>query len=185
MEEGLEEDGRFLVADAEPAEVLEPRNGAFDGPAALVAPERAAVLGGVRGRAAPAVRGDHLDALLGQVVVEQVAVVGLVADDALGVPGGEHEVKEALHQPGFVGAGAARGHRDGQAAGVHEHHDFHAFSGLGDAEAVAAAAGLAEGRVDEALVEAVAAALLEERPRVAHDALEDALARPALEEGYF
>lgn len=83
MQEALEEHGGLLVADAQAAEVLKPRDRAFHGPASLVPPQRAAILRGVLGLAALAVRGDHLNALRVEIFIQRVAVVGLVADDAL------------------------------------------------------------------------------------------------------
>lgn len=116
MEEALEQHGGLLVPEAESSEVLEPRDRAFDGPAAFVPAQGSAVLRGVLGRAALAVRPDHLDALLREVVVEQVAVVGLVADDPIGVAGRGHEVEESLDEPRPVRARAGGGDRHGQAA---------------------------------------------------------------------
>ncbi len=77
--------------------------------------------------------------------------------------------------------GAAGRDRDGETAGIDKHHDFHAFSGLGNADAISPAAGLAEGRIDEALVEAVAVALLDEFARIAHEVLEHTLLHPERE----
>lgn len=78
---------------------------------------------------------------------------------------------------------AAGAHRDGQAPRIDELHGFHAFPGLGEADAVTKAAGLAEGRIDESPVEAVPAAVLDQITGVTHDGLEDAFAGPALEVG--
>jgi hypothetical protein len=79
MKEALEQHGGFLPADAQPSKVLNPGDRAFDGPAALVAPQRTAVLSHVLGLAVSAMRGDQLDALLRQLCGQFVAVVGLVA----------------------------------------------------------------------------------------------------------
>lgn len=121
MKEALEEHVRLLVADAQTAKGLEPRDRAFDGAAAIVPADRAAVLGNVLSLAAPAVRPDHLEAPMGQVVVRHVAA---------GILNGEHEVEQAMHQRALVRAGAAGGHRHRQAAGVDKDHDFHAISRL-------------------------------------------------------
>jgi len=64
-----------------------------------------------------------------------------------------------------VRAGAVGGDRDGQTASIRQHHDFHAFPGLGDTDPVAAAS-LAEGPVDNALVETKSFALLDELVRI-------------------
>jgi len=72
---------RAVVAHDEPAEVPEPGEGAFHGPASPVTPQRPAVL---RGRLAPilAMRNDQLDAALGQSLPQRVTVVAAVSDDA-------------------------------------------------------------------------------------------------------
>ena len=61
---------------------LDPSEEAFDEPAPRVSTEPAAILRGwldsVR-----AVRGDHLDALSAQFVVERIAVIGAIADEVL------------------------------------------------------------------------------------------------------
>ena len=71
---------RAIVADDQAAEVAEPGEGAFHGPAPPVSPERPAVLGR---RLAPilAVRGDQLDAAPGQLLAQRVAVVATISDD--------------------------------------------------------------------------------------------------------
>lgn len=71
MEEALDEHGGLLVADAQAAEVLEPRDRALHGPASLVPTQRPAVLRDDVLLAVVPVRRDHLDAL----VVETLPVV--------------------------------------------------------------------------------------------------------------
>lgn len=151
MQESLEETSRLLPADAESAVVLEPRDGAFDGPSAAVAAE-VSVLREILGASVRPVRRDQVRALAGELIVQRVAVVRLVADDAAGRHAGEHELKEALHQRALVRRGRGPVDRHRQPAGVDEHHDFHALSGLGDADPIPAALGFAERRVDEALL---------------------------------
>jgi hypothetical protein len=74
--------GVVLKAGRHAAEVLEPREESFDLPAAAVAAQGPPVL---RRRPPPvtAVRGDHLDACSGQLGVERVRVISLVADQSL------------------------------------------------------------------------------------------------------
>ena len=64
------------------AEVLEPGEQSFDLPATTVTAKRAAILG--LHLPAAAIRCDQLDAFFGEAFRERVAVVGLVADEALG-----------------------------------------------------------------------------------------------------
>jgi len=103
----------------------------------FVASELAPVLRDVLLLAILAVRRDHLYALVIQVIMQRVAVVRVVADDAMRCLGAEHELEQALHELGFVRACAARGHRHRQAAGIYQDHDFHAISRLGEPHAVA------------------------------------------------
>jgi hypothetical protein len=69
-----------LIARHEAPEVLQPCEEPFDLPAATVAAELSAVLCDVPARRA--VWGDELDAALGELGVQGVAVVTAVADDA-------------------------------------------------------------------------------------------------------
>ena len=64
------------------------------------------------------------------VLVERIAVVGLVADDARGRVGAEHEVKEPLHELALVGRRGAGLDRDRQPAGVVLHQLGAALGGL-------------------------------------------------------
>lgn len=174
MEEPLEEHGGLLPADAEPAVVLEPGDGAFDGPPTSIASEHSPVLRDVLRLAIAPMRRDEVAAHAGELIVERVAVVGLVAADAIGRHACEHEVEEALDELALVGRGRRGVDGHGQAAGIDQHHDFHAFSGFGDADAIAAALGLAEGGIDEALVKPVAVTFIDEASGFTHDPLEDA-----------
>jgi hypothetical protein len=81
MKEGLVNRKRTVVADHESAEVAQPREGAFDGPAPPVAAQRPAVLGRWL---APilAMRGDQLDAAPRQLLPQRVAIVTAVSDEA-------------------------------------------------------------------------------------------------------
>lgn len=118
------------MADAEPAEVLEPADGAFHRPSASEAAELPSVLRDILRLAVLAVGRDQLDALVVEVLIERIGVVGLVADDARRRIRAEHEVKEPLHQGALVRARAAGSDRDRQAACINQHHDFHAFPAL-------------------------------------------------------
>lgn len=70
-----------FVACHDAPEVVQPREEAFDLPAAAIAPECPPILGGPAA-APPAMRRDHLNpALLAQARVEGVAIIRLVADE--------------------------------------------------------------------------------------------------------
>ena len=79
MKEALEQGGRFLPANAQSAEVLNPADGALDLPAPLVPSHRSAILRHVLRLAIRAVWRDHLDAFFRQLIVQFVAVIRLMA----------------------------------------------------------------------------------------------------------
>jgi len=80
VQEALEEQRGLLPADAQSAVVLEPRDRALDGPPSAIATQEAAVL-----RLDPAVGAvwrDEIAPRAGELIIQRIAVVGLVADDA-------------------------------------------------------------------------------------------------------
>lgn len=79
MKEGFLNLRVVVVAHQQPAKVARPRKGALDFPAVPVAVQRAPVLNFLF--AAAPVRTDQLDALLGQVKVQAVAVVTAIGDE--------------------------------------------------------------------------------------------------------
>src|SRR4029450_6961358 len=101
---------RFFPANAKSSIVLEPGDGAFDGPASFGASQGSAVLGL---RAIEPVGGDHLDSGSGQELVETVTLVSFVSDDSRRSGLRNHETKELLDEMAFggVGRGAASRHR--------------------------------------------------------------------------
>jgi len=134
VQESLEIVGVELVASDEPAEVEEPGEETLDLPASAVATELASILG--RHFASGSVRRDELDAaLLHQTFVELVAVVGPVADHALGLFVDEHLVESLLDQGHFVGASAFNPKGERKASAVCDCHDLGplAFLGFPDA----------------------------------------------------
>jgi len=90
MKEGMVNLQPAVVTNDQAAEVSQPGEGAFHGPAPPISPERPAVL---RRWLAPilAVRGDQLDAAPGQLLPQRVTVVAPVGNQALrllpGTPG--------------------------------------------------------------------------------------------------
>jgi hypothetical protein len=84
MKERLVDGQRAIIAHDEPAEVAEPGEGAFHGPASPVTPQRSAVL---RRRLATilAMWDDQLNAAPGQSLPQRVAVVAAVRNDAGGL----------------------------------------------------------------------------------------------------
>src|SRR5262249_43554303 len=145
----LKENGGFFPADTESAEVLEPGDGAFDGPAFLVSSQWPSVLSL---RAITAVGSDHFHSHLRHLLIKHVAVVSFVANQALGDLSGHHEIKESLNQMALVRGRrrAVRGHR--QTFAINHNHDFDALSNTGAADPIAAALGFSKGPIHEAFV---------------------------------
>src|ERR1700678_4791570 len=75
----------FFPTSEESAMVAQPRDGTFDHPAMTIPTQRSSVLGFIFREPVTAVRRNHFDAELGQGIIEGVAVVGLVSDQALGL----------------------------------------------------------------------------------------------------
>src|SRR3972149_3349997 len=181
MKESTEQFRRLLPADAQSSVVLKPGDRALDGPSSTVPTKRPTVLRDILQLAVAAMRRDHLDALLGKLFVQAIAVVRPVSDHPLGRFRRQHEIEETLNQPAFVRIrrGRVNGYR--QPPRVHENHDFHAFSDLRPAHAAPTAASFYERTVDEAFVQSKPAAMLHAPSGVAHDLLKDAVGDPSLE----
>src|SRR5256885_4087476 len=75
-------------------------------------------------------RRDHLDAVLAQLLIEWIAVVGAIADQILRLGLDHVEVEAKLYQPNFVVIGGMRADRKRQSMTIHDCHDFHAFPAL-------------------------------------------------------
>src|SRR3954469_3687962 len=93
------------------AEVLKPREQSLDFPAAQVTPELAAILCR-RSAAVALVRRDQFDALVGQLAVEPVAVVGTIADQSLRFSSNVASVESVLDKGDFMRASSRRVNRD-------------------------------------------------------------------------
>ena len=87
MKEGLVNGKRAVITHHQSAEVAEPSEGAFHDPPSLIASQRPAVL---RRRFASILpmRGDQLDAALGQLLAQGVAIVAPVGNQAVGLLAG-------------------------------------------------------------------------------------------------
>ncbi len=92
-----------LVACDESSVVLKPREEPFDPPATLHPAKRTAILS-LRALAVTAVLGDQLDSpLLSQALIQSVAVVRPVADQALGGSLEKPVVDRLLHEGDLMG----------------------------------------------------------------------------------
>src|SRR6266699_4200583 len=72
-------------------------------------------------------RRDHLDAVLAQLLIEWIAVVGAIADQILRLGLDHVEVEAQLYEPNFVVIGGMRADRERQSMTIHDCHDFHAM----------------------------------------------------------
>lgn len=118
-----------VEASRHAAEVLEPRPQPLDLPPALVAPKLPPVL---RRRLLPVrpVRRDQLDAALGQLRVERVGVVSLIAYQAFGLFG-DKTLNESLCDKGdFMRRSRRRVDGEWKTSIVCHHHEFRAFAPL-------------------------------------------------------
>ena len=121
-----------LVAGHEPPEVLQPREQAFDLPPATVAPELAPVLLAVAPRAA--VGRDELDAARGQLGVELVAVVALVADQSRDLAPEEAGLERGVDQRGLGGIRTCDSNGERKTSTVCDCHDLGAFPLAGESD---------------------------------------------------
>lgn len=167
---------RFLLPNAEAPVVLEPFDGAFDDPATFVSSERAAVLDLVFRSAVAAMPGDEFDAPLGNFII----IMGHGDDQVLEVLIAEHDVEDCLDQLALMHLVRDRGDRHRQAASIDHYHDFHAYSDLGAADSVTAAARFAEGVVEETLIDAIPFAFFDTSTGVAHSPLDETFVGPLL-----
>src|SRR5215510_8043464 len=95
-------------------------------------------------------RRDHLDAVLAQLLIEWIAVVGAIADQILRLGLDHVEVEAQLYQPNFVVIGGMRADRERQSMTIHDCHDFHAFPALRRSDPNPATLRHHERRIDEA-----------------------------------
>jgi hypothetical protein len=170
VKETLEGEMRFFPANAKSSIVLEPGDGAFDGPASFGASQGSAVLGL---RAIEPVGGDHLDSLSGQELVETVTIVSFVTDDSRRCGLRNHETKELLDEMAFggVGRGAASRHR--QPLSVNQDHDLDALADPSATDAIAATLGFGKSAIDETFVEAEPPGVFHTATSGSHQGLEN------------
>src|SRR5947208_10086092 len=95
-------------------------------------------------------RRDHLDAVLAQLLMVWIAVVGAIADQIFRLGLDHVEVEAQLYQPNFVVIGGMRADRKRQSMTIHDCHDFHAFPALRRSDPRPATLRHHESRIDEA-----------------------------------
>ena len=116
----------MLPAGDEATGTKEPSEEPFDAPASSVAAQRSTVLGlpfpgGV-------VRSDHLDAALGELGIERIAVVGAIANQALGWLVGESLLEGVVDEPCFMSLTTSNPNGDRKAMAVCHCHDLGRFA---------------------------------------------------------
>ncbi len=120
-----------LIAGDESPVVLKPCEEPLDSPATPHAAKRTAILS-LRALAVSAVPSDQLDStLLFQALVQSVAVVGPVADQALGRGREKPVVDRLLHEGDLMGRCACDPNGDRKARAVCNGHDLGALAPLG------------------------------------------------------
>src|SRR6266568_6689577 len=142
--------GVVFPADEDAALPLNPSEEAFDEPAPHVAAEAAAILGRWLAPVG-AMRRDHLDAVLAQLLIQWIAVVSAIADQVLRLGFDHVKVEAQLHQTHLMMVRRVRADREGQSMAINNRHDFHAFPALRRSDFGPATFRHHERRVDEAL----------------------------------
>ena len=121
-----------LVAGHQTAEVLKPREEPLDLPSATVAPELASVLLVMAPRAA--VGRDELDAAFGELGIELVAVVALVADQSGDLAPEEAGCERGIDERGLGGIRTCDSNGERKTSTVCDCHDLGAFPFAGETD---------------------------------------------------
>jgi hypothetical protein len=119
-----------FVASDEPPEAQHPREEPFDVPPPTIAPQAATILG--LALSPRIVRGDHLDAVAAQVVVEFVAVVGAVSDELFGKALYETRGERVVDELRFMPLTTRSPHGDRKTIAVCHCHDLGRFAASSD-----------------------------------------------------
>ena len=109
---------------------LDPGEEAFHQPASLVAAQATAVLR-LRFHPILSVRRDHLNALVPQLLIELVAVVGAIANEILRLRFDHVELETQLHQGDLMVVRRMGTDRQRQSVTSNNFHDFYALAALG------------------------------------------------------
>ena len=141
--------GVVLPADEQPPLPLQPGKEALDKPASFVPPEMPAIL--CLEFAGRAMRRNAVHALLFEVVIEPLAVIGPIPNEMFGL-GFEHvEVETELDQGDCVMIRCVRTDGEGEPMPIHNRQNLHAFPAFREPHGLAAALGGRKRGVDETL----------------------------------
>lgn len=180
MKVSLKKFGGLFPSDTQSAEILKPCDGAFDSPSAFVPAQHARVLCDVFRFAVVSVWRNHFNAFIGHRVVQCIAIIRFISDDAFGHLPGQHEVKKSLNQSRFVRRCRHGVHRDRKTSRIDQDHDFHAFFCFGASDSIATASRFTERSIDKAFIQTILASVFNDLACVAHNVLEHAADHPLL-----
>src|SRR6516165_7670416 len=139
MKESFINSDGTVVANDQSAKVAEPRQGAFNLPAAPVTAQRPAILR-LRFAAIPAVRCDQFDSSRRQPLAQRVAVVSAIGYDPLGFlawppramsPGHADRRERFFREPDFIRGGRVKLLSQRNTLAVDHHHPLRALAALG------------------------------------------------------
>lgn len=98
MKKAAEQFGGLLPANAQSAEVRKPGDGALHSLSGCITAHAPTMLSDVIRLATVAMGGDHFNALISELFIQGIAVMGLVSNYSLPRFRGEHKVEKPLHQ---------------------------------------------------------------------------------------
>lgn len=93
----------------------------------------------------------HVDAILCEVVIEPITVVGPIPNGILGFGLQHVAVETELNQLDLMMIGRMRAHREREPMPIHKREDFDAFAPAGFPDVIASALGRGKRRIDESL----------------------------------
>jgi len=96
-------------------------------------------------------RGNQIDAVPFEVLIEAIAVIGPVTNEMFGLSLQHIEVETELDQGDFMMIRGMGTHGEGQAMAIHNREDLHAFAAFGQPHGLPAALGRGKRGIDEAL----------------------------------
>lgn len=136
LKEGEVVFGMIFPADDEPSKVVKPGEEPLDFPAFGVAPQPAAIVEGGFG-SATTVRRQKQDLLFEKSLAQQIAIIGLVRNDAQGFFFHQSPLQGRFHQLHFRGRSSFCVDGDWKSMSISKGHDFAALAPLSFANASA------------------------------------------------
>jgi len=150
---GGEKGSVFFMAGEKPAVIAKPGDRAFDDPAFSIAAQWPAVLSDGVGSAIGAVRGDHLDAEFGEGLIQSIAVVSLVPDEALGLNFLIRKTQGLLHHGRFAHACRVDGKSQRNSFGINDQLQFCSLALARQSNSFSSALGRREGGINKTFLQ--------------------------------